>query len=81
MKKTTKVFDRMINVKHVHAHTVHPRLSEQPELNLKSGRSDIPKIPIIEDGLFTLFHAPKRSVFLGVTEEKTTAEKKITFCV
>ena len=31
--------------------TVHPRLSEQAELNLKTGRSDIPKIRIIEDRL------------------------------
>ena len=54
-------------------HTVHPRLSEQAELNLKTGHSDMPKIRIIEDGLLTLFHIPEEP------EEKTTAEKKITF--
>ena len=31
--------------------TVHPRLSEQAELNLKTGRSNMPKIRIIEDRL------------------------------
>ena len=30
-------------------YTVHPRLSEHAELNLKTGRSDMPKIRIIEN--------------------------------
>ena len=34
---------------------VHPQLSEQAELNLKTGGS---YTLIIEDGLLTLFHAP-----------------------
>ena len=32
---------------------VRPRLSEQAELNLRMGRSVMPKIRIIEDDLFT----------------------------
>ena len=34
---------------------VRPRLSEQAELNLRMGRSVMPKIRIIEDDLFTEF--------------------------
>ena len=38
--------------------TVHPQLSEQADLNLKMGHSDMPKIRIIEDDLLTLLHTP-----------------------
>ena len=41
----------------------------------------MPKIRIIEDSFLTLFHAPYKGQFFGMTEEETTAEKKITFCV
>ena len=60
---------------------MHPRLSEQAELNLKTGRSDMAKIWIIEDDLLRPFPCPQKGSFFGMTEEKTTAEKKITFCV
>ena len=44
-------------------------LSAQAELNLKTGRSDMPKIRIIEDDLLTLLHTPLRPVvFFGMTE-------------
>ena len=39
-------------------YTVHPRLSEQAELNLKTGCLDKLKIRIIKDDLLTLFHTP-----------------------
>ena len=38
--------------------TVHPRLSEQAELNLGKVRSDKPKIWIIEDGILSLIVSP-----------------------
>ena len=61
--------------------TVHPRLSEQAELNLKTGHMDMPKVWIIEDDLLRSFPCPQKGSFFDMTEKKTTAEKKITFCV
>ena len=59
----TSVLNEIFHIKMLILITVHPQLSEQAELNLKFGHSDIPKIRIIEDGLLTLFHAPQRAVF------------------
>ena len=44
---------------------VHPRLSEQAELNLKSGRSDVPKNRIIEMPFSPFFMPPKGQFFLA----------------
>ena len=38
--------------------TVHPRLSEQAELNLGKVRLDKPEIRIIEDGILSLIVSP-----------------------
>ena len=60
---------------------MHPRLSEQAELDLMLGCLDILKIRIIEDGLLTLFHAPKRAVFWHDGRENDSRKENYFLCL